>query len=108
MLLRKRPLQRTQDRRQHKRIRTQPIKVTFDGKSYRTVDWSLSGIRLAAFHRELAVGEQLVGRIGPIGTTDQGELIVSVVRTTEEGEVGLRILELDPALFMAMSQLAAG
>ena len=105
MLLPPRLTRRTRDRRQYRRIRTRPIKVVLEGKSYRTVDWSLSGVRLASFHRELEVGERLVGRVGPIGTTDQGDLILSVVRTTEEGEVGLRILEVDPAAFMAMCQM---
>lgn len=108
MLIRRRQTLKSQDRRQHKRIRSRPIKVTLDGKTYKTVDWSLSGIRLATFHRQLMVGERLEGRIGPIGTTDQGELIVAVVRTTEEGEVGFRILEVAPALFIAMSELSAG
>ena len=105
MLRRIRSLQTKRDRRQHRRTRSRPIKVAFDGKTYRTVDWSLTGFRLASFHRTLAVGERLGGKIGPIGTADQGDLIALVVRTTEEGEVGLRILEMDPAIFIAMSEL---
>ena len=93
------------DRRRHRRVYDRPIKVRVEGNKYETVDWSLGGFRIKGYHRTLEIGERLSGKIGPVDGIKAGDFIVDVVRTTDDGEVGVRFLEISSEIFLAMSGL---
>src|ERR671923_57557 len=81
------PGRRTTDRRRHPRHAGPALALTIEGRRYKTVDWSLGGMRLGGFHRPLARGERVSGRVGRIARTRAGEFVAEVVHVTEEGGV---------------------
>jgi len=91
------------ERRRHRRVYDRPIKVNLEDKVYKTLDWSLGGFRINGFHRELERGEKLNGIIGPIARVKPGECIVEVVRIAENGDIGVRFIEIAPRIFVAMA-----
>jgi PilZ domain len=93
------------DRRHHRRTYDRPIKIKMGGNQYETLDWSLGGFRFNGYHRTLEIGERLSGKIGPVDGIKAGDFIVEVVRTTDEGDVGVRIIEISSEVFLAMSGL---
>ncbi len=93
------------DRRRHRRVHDRPIKVRVEGNKYETLDWSLGGFRIKGYHRTLEIGERLSGKIGPVDGIKAGDFVVEVVRTTDDGDMGVRILEISSEIFLAMSGL---
>ena len=93
------------DRRAHRRVYDRPIAVRLEDKAYKTLDWSLGGFRINGYHRELAVGVRLAGTIGPVNGARAGECLVEVVRLTDNGDVGLKFIEISPKVFVAMAGL---
>ncbi len=64
-------------------------------------------MRLPRFHRPLAPGEKLEGKMHRFGRAPSGPFAASVVYASEENGVGLRLIEITPALFMAMGAVRA-
>ena len=99
------------ERRQHERSGRQRLRLEFRGLRVRTVDWSLGGCLLPALDPPLQprvrVGDTFEGRISGIGLGNTGDFSADVVRVTEDGEIGLRWLELDSHVFLALSSLSA-
>lgn len=93
------------DRRHHRRIYDRPIEVEVEGKHYDTLDWSLGGFRINGYHRLLEIGERLSGKIGPVDGIRPGDFIVEIIRTTDDGDVGVRFIEISAEIFLAMSGL---
>lgn len=93
------------DRRHHRRVYDRPIKVRVEGRRYDTLDWSLSGFRINDYHRTLEYGDRLSGTIGPLDGIKAGDFVVEVVRTTDNGDVGVRFIEISSEIFLAMSGL---
>ncbi len=97
----------SRDRRQHARHSRPSIRVRYRGRRVQTVDWSLGGCLIPApeppFEPPLRIGDSFEGEISGIGLGNSGDFLAEVVRITEEGELGLRWLELDSYVFMALS-----
>jgi len=93
------------DRRHHRRVYDRPIKLQMENRPYDTLDWSLGGFRINGFHRPVEVGERLPGNIGPVDGVKVGDFVVEVVRTTDDGDMGVRFVEISSEIFLAMSGL---
>ncbi len=97
----------SRDRRQHERHRRPSIRVRYHDRRVQAVDWSLGGCLLPApeppFEPPLRIGDSFEGEISGIGLGNSGDFMAEVVRITEDGELGLRWLELDSYVFMALS-----
>ena len=93
------------DRRSHRHVYDRPIKVRVEGNKYETLDWSLGGFRIKGYHRTLEIGERLSGKIGPVDGIKAGDFVVDVVRTSDDGDVGVRFIEISSEIFLAMSGL---
>ena len=95
---------RLPDRRVHRRFSYPPLLLEIDGKRFKTTDWSLGGFRIDGYRETLAIGARLTGQIQFISSSSSGTFVAEVVRTSETGEVGLRLLEITPAVFIAMAR----
>lgn len=95
------------DRRRNSRIYDRPLKVRVEGKTYKTHDWSLGGFRIKHYHRHLEVGERISGKISLPRGPKAGDIVVEVMRATDNGDVGVRFLEITPRIFVAMGGLKA-
>jgi hypothetical protein len=95
---------RSWDRRVHRRFSHPPLHLEIDGKRFTTTDWSLGGFRIDGYREPLAVGARLTGQIQFINPNSPGTFVAEVVRIAETGEVGLRLLEITPAVFVAMAR----
>ena len=51
------------------------------------------------------IGDRLTGRIKSINSSGPGTFVAEVARIAETGEIGLRLLEITPAVFVAMAGL---
>ena len=91
-----------QDRRRYVRIVNPPLRLRIDGKRYDTVDWSLGGFKIRRYHRGLSAGDQIQGEIR-FDTVKPGEFVAEVIQVQASGDIGLRLLEITPATFLAMS-----
>lgn len=96
------------DRRRNARIYDRPLLLLIEGYEYKTLDWSLSGFRIAAFHRPMTRLERFDGMIGAIDGEGRGEFTAEVARIAANGEIGARFLEVSSAKFAAMSRQRAG
>jgi len=86
-----------------KRVAIPSITLTIEGKAYETSNWSMSGFRLENFKREVAVGENLKGQIGPLRYSRGGGFNASIVRLTEDGGFGACWSDIDRDIYTAMS-----
>lgn len=96
------------ERRQHPRITHKPLIVSIGRHDYKTVDWSLGGFRLPKLRGEPRAGMRLSGEIDGLRAAKPGRFVAEVVHVTDEGEVGVRFLEISPAFFIAMSEASGG
>ena len=96
---------RMQDRRQHRRYAYPAVALEVDGQHYETVDWSLGGFRVNGYHQHLEVGDRITGTIGTVGSGSPGTFVAEVVRFMPNGDVGMRLLEITPSVFIAMAGL---
>lgn len=95
---------RLRDRRRTPRYRRPRLKLRIDGRTYRTVDWSLGGVRISDFAGPLHPLERLEGRLRVPGGPG-GAIVAEVIWIGDDGDVGLRFLEIEPKLFLALSEL---
>lgn len=95
------------DRRENRRIYDRPLKVRVEGKTYKTLDWSLGGFRIKGYHRPLEVGERIPGKVDVPHGARAGDIVVEIMRATDDGDVGVRFLEITPKSFVAMAGLKA-
>ena len=93
------------ERRQHPRYTHRSLVLRIDGHRYRTIDWSLGGFRIGTFHREVAVGTMIEGKVAKCGRIQSGEFTAEVIRFTEDGGIGLRWMAISPATFIGMSSV---
>ena len=95
---------RTRDRRHHYRLEQPVLVLTIAGKEYATLNWSLGGFRIAAGPGRFVRDQRIEGGIRlPAG--GDGSFAADVLRVTDQGQVQLRLLEISPAVFVAMSGL---
>ena len=92
------------ERRQHPRTDQPKLMLRFDGQKYQTVDWSLGGARIKANGGPaLQVRQHIQGQLQLEGADERGEFMAEVVRVGENGDIGLRWLELSPHIFMTVA-----
>ena len=95
----------SRDRRVHSRFSYPALLLEIDGKRFKTADWSLGGFRINCYHQTVEIGDRLTGTIKSINSSGQGTFVAEVVRIAETGDIGLRLLEITPAVFIAMAGL---
>lgn len=95
------------DRRQNRRNYDQQLKIKVEGKTYKTLDWSLGGFRIKGYHRPLQIGERIAGKVGVPHGARTGNIVIEIMRATNDGEFGVRFLEITPSSFVAMANLKA-
>ncbi len=98
---------RPKDRRKHARNTTPSLELKIDGRKYRTLDWSLGGLRINGFHVDVKPRDRLSGTIAGVSGVGPGEFVAEVLRVAENGDVSVRLLEISPAIFLAMGGLRA-
>jgi hypothetical protein len=92
------------DQRQHPRVYDRPLKLLIDGRRYKTLDWSMSGMRIAGYPAAAAVPNATVaGTILASGQVKRGEFVAEVVRVLPDGSVGVRFVKLWSETFISMS-----
>ena len=82
------------EQRKHPRIYGRPLKLQVDGRRYETADWSLSGMRIAAYPAGVALKTAIAGTILPSGHVRRGDFVAEVVRVLPDGSVGVRFVKL--------------
>jgi hypothetical protein len=93
-----------EERRRHARHRSPALTLVVEGHRYKTLDWSLGGFRIAAFHRPLAAGMRIEGTVRGVSGAKPGEFLAEVARVAPNG-IGLRLIEIASATFVAMAGL---
>lgn len=97
------------ERRAHRRFSYPALQLEIDGKRFKTTDWSLGGFRINGYingYRGVPkIGDRLSGHIKSLNSSAPGTFVAEVVRIAETGEIGLRLLEITPAVFLAMAGL---
>ena len=102
-----RKLFRTRDRRHHYRLEQPVLTVTIGGRDYATLNWSLGGLRVGGVRERFDRGQTIEGEIRlPAGGA--GSFVAEVVNAGESGRLQLRLLEISPAIFVAMGGLKGG
>lgn len=79
-----------------------PLVLRINGRAYKTADWSIGGARIAGYSTALAPGDLLSGTIDPIGDEKRGAFIAEVIRRDEQGQLGLRFIEISAMTLLAM------
>ena len=91
------------ERRQHPRTDQPKLTLRVEGQTYETVDWSLGGCRINGATAPFRLRQHIHGHLQLEGAEEQGEFVAEVVRIVDNGDVGLRWLELSPHLFMTVA-----
>jgi PilZ domain len=91
------------ERRAHRRFSYPALQLEIDGKRFKTTDWSLGGFRITGYRGAPKIGDRLSGQIKSLNSSAPGTFVAEVVRIAETGEIGLRLLEITPAVFLAMA-----
>ncbi len=94
------------ERRQHPRSEQPELTLRFGGQEYTAIDWSLGGCRINGDTAQFQVKQRIQGRMRLEGADGRGEFLAEVVRIVENGDVGLRWLELSPYIFMSVTEPA--
>lgn len=97
-------LLRSSDRREHARHAADTLHLVIDGKAYRSIDWSLGGVRVDGLPNQPTRGDRLEGEVR-YGSA-RGKFVAEVVNELESGQHGLRFIEIAPGVFIAMSGMA--
>ena len=92
----------SRDQRQHPRVYDRPLKLLIDGQRYTTADWSLSGMRIAAYPLGNDPSGAIAGTILASGRVKRGEFVAEVVRVLPDGSVGVRFVKLWSETFISM------
>ena len=99
----KRPAGSGSDQRQHPRVYDRPLKLLIDGRRYKTLDWSMSGMRIAAYPAAGGPNATVAGVILAGGQVKRGEFVAEVVRVLPDGSVGVRFVKLWSETFISMN-----
>ena len=96
------PLAAGADRRQHRRSRSDFLRLTFLGTEHVAVNWSESGALVADRHPELEIGATVVG-IATIGPASHRFRFSAEVIRREARQIAIRFVSPSPALQRALS-----
>lgn len=96
------------DKRRHERVADPDMSLTIDGKSYRSVSWSMGGILLDSYEGNLSTGSLLtITEIGPLGDDlTTVNIRARVIRADSEARhLAVQILELDTPAYSVFQEL---
>lgn len=91
------------ERRRHRRLQTSRLTVFVNGKRYKTNDWSLGGFRVVVPENKFGPNQVIKGPLHGPGLFTRGEYEACVVWVADDGEMGVRFIELSSESFLAMS-----
>lgn len=95
---------RVTERRRHIRYCSPVLKLRIDGHTLKTIDWSLGGLRVFAPKVELPAGGRWPAELVlPNGLS--GEIVIESVHRGDDGATGMRFIEIDSRLLIALSNL---
>ena len=86
------------ERRQHSRHVAPRLTLRFEGRNYKTTDWSLGGFRISGFHRAVLRGEPLDGSVVTWFGLKREAFKAGIIRMSPEGDVCCRFLTLPKAV----------
>ena len=86
------------ERRQHPRHVAPRLTLRFEGRNYKTTDWSIGGFRIKGFHRPVLRGEPLDGSVVTWFGLKREAFKASIIRLSPEGDVCCRFLTLPKAV----------
>jgi hypothetical protein len=89
------------ERRKHPRASAPTLTLSIDGVSYTALDWSHGGCRVNAPSGPFKIKQRVEGRINLKGA-GKGEFVCEVVRLANNGDVGLRWLEISSQIFVLL------
>jgi hypothetical protein len=92
-----------QERRMHRRSRSEFLRLTFLGVEHVASDWSEGGALVLDRHPELAVGTTIAG-IATIGPASHRFRFTAEIIRREPPNIALRFVDLSPALQRALTQ----
>ena len=87
--------------RRHRRLSWPSLKMSFDGDSHQTTDWSLGGVLVAGYFGSLAPGDEVEGTLQVMTDTNNHPFKAVVVRR-DSGGLALNFTELSHS---ALSEL---
>jgi hypothetical protein len=90
------------DRRQHRRSRSDFLRLTFLGVEHVAVNWSEGGALVLDRHPDLEVGASVVG-IATIGPASHRFRFSAEVMRREAQHIAIRFVSVSPALQRALS-----
>ena len=91
----------------HPRVFGHALSVSIEGRSYQTLDWSLSGFRVNDFHRVLAPCQQISGLVvGRSGIRD-GEFTAEIVEAGTASGIVCRWLDISADTLASMAIVKA-
>jgi hypothetical protein len=93
------------EKRQHRRARSDFLRLTFLGVEHEVVNWSEGGALILDRHPNLEVGAVIVG-VAVIGPASHRFRFSAEVVRREAQQIGLRFVKLSPALQRALSASA--
>lgn len=91
------------ERRRHRRIQDSKLTIIIDGTRYKTKDWSLGGFRLHVPEMTVYTNDDIAGEIHGPGLFDRGDFKACVAWTSENGEFGVRFVEISGETARAMA-----
>jgi hypothetical protein len=92
------------ERRHHPRFSSPTLTLVAGPKRFSTLDWSLSGCRIAQPASLLRFHDRVDGTLFIEGENRDGEFLAEVTRRNESGDVGLRWLTLTGSITAAMAE----
>jgi hypothetical protein len=91
------------ERRRYTRFTSPSLTLVSGPKRYTTLDWSMSGCRIAGRNGALQQ-ERLDGSMFIEGKETHGEFTAEVMRRTDTGELGLRWVTLSGSITATMAE----
>lgn len=92
-----------EERRRHRRMQSVKLTILIGAQRYKTKDWSLGGMRIDAPGLCVNSNEPISGWIHGPGLFDRGDFEGIVSWVSEQGEIGIRFVEVSRETFLSMS-----
>ena len=97
------------ERRRDKRKLAPPLSVSFDGRSYPSVDWSLGGVLVSDYYGPAAPGDEVEGQVQILtDPTSHAFKAVVVRRDSGSGELALNFTDLSDSAFSVLESALMG
>jgi hypothetical protein len=98
---------RLTEKRAHKRLESQRLRLTFLGADHEPVNWSLGGFLVADCHPHAVIGTTAAGFLNVRGQSGRFAMRVELVRRDKRTkEIAFRFMDPSPALLEALTRIA--